>query len=108
MSYTQLTQEQRYLIRSLLKMGYHHTEIAECLEVHKSTISRELRRNKGLHGYRPSLLKQIELGESAGPDSDEYSSTAWWSTLIGIAIGIIASLIVLLMSFQPSLWSLPS
>ena len=59
----------------------------------------------GLFGYRPTLIKQIELGESPGPDGDEYSSTAWRSTLIGIAIGIIALLIVLLMAFQPSLWS---
>ena len=53
MSYTQLTQEQRYQIHSLLKMGHHQTEITECLEVHKSTNSRELRGNKGLRGYRP-------------------------------------------------------
>jgi IS30 family transposase len=53
MSYTQLTQEQRYQIHALLKMGHRQTEIAECLAVHKSTISRELRRNKGLRGYRP-------------------------------------------------------
>ena len=58
MSYTQLTQEQRYQIHSLLKMGHHQTEIAECLEVHKSTISRELRRNKGLRGYRPKQAHQ--------------------------------------------------
>ena len=58
----------------------------------------------GLFGYRPALLKQIEFGESAGPDSDEYSSAAWRSTLIGIAIGIIALLIILLMAFQPPLW----
>jgi IS30 family transposase len=53
MSYTQLTQEQRYQIHALLKMGHRQTEIAECLEVDKSTISRELRRNKGMRGYRP-------------------------------------------------------
>ncbi len=58
MSYTQLTQEQRYQIHALLKMGHHQTEIAEYLEVHKSTISRELRRNKGLRGYRPKQAHQ--------------------------------------------------
>ena len=58
MSYTQLTQEQRYQIHSLLKMGHHQTEIAECLEVHKSTNSRELRGNKGLRGYRPKQAHQ--------------------------------------------------
>ena len=58
MSYTQLTQEQRYQIHALLKMVHHHTEIAESLEVHKSAISRELRRNKGLRGYRPKQAHQ--------------------------------------------------
>ena len=42
MSYTQLTQEQRYQIHSLLKMEHNHTETAECLGVHKSTVSREI------------------------------------------------------------------
>jgi IS30 family transposase len=58
MSYTQLTQEQRYQIHALLKMGHQQTEIAETLEVHKSTVSRELRRNKGLRGYRPKQAQQ--------------------------------------------------
>ena len=61
MSYTQLTQEQRYQIHSLLKMEHNQTEIAECLGVHKSTISRELHRNRGLRGYRPKQAHQKAL-----------------------------------------------
>jgi hypothetical protein len=57
-----------------------------------------------LLGYRPALSKQIELAESAGADSDDYNSAAWRSTLIGIAIGIIALMIILLFVFQPALW----
>jgi transposase, IS30 family len=53
MSYTQLTQEQRYQIYALLKIGHNQTEIAEVIGSHKSTISRELRRNCGQRGYRP-------------------------------------------------------
>jgi IS30 family transposase len=53
MSYTQLTQEQRYQIYALLKIGHNGTEIASVLGSHKSTISRELRRNCGQRGYRP-------------------------------------------------------
>jgi len=52
MSYSQLTYEQRYLIYQLLKIGHNQTEISEIIEVHKSTISRELRRNTGKRGYR--------------------------------------------------------
>jgi IS30 family transposase len=36
-----------------LKSGKTQTEIAEAIDVHKSTISRELQRNKGKRGYRP-------------------------------------------------------
>jgi IS30 family transposase len=39
-------------------MGHQQTEIAEYLGVHKSTVSRELRRNKGLRGYRPKQAHQ--------------------------------------------------
>jgi len=53
MNYTQLTQEQRYQIYALLKMGHNQTEIAAVIGTHKSTVSRELGRNKGLRGYRP-------------------------------------------------------
>jgi transposase, IS30 family len=53
MSYTQLTQEQRYQIYALLKIGPNQTEIAEVIDKHKSTICRELRRNTGQRGYRP-------------------------------------------------------
>ena len=53
MNYTQLTQEQRYQIYALLKMGHNQTEIAAVIFTHKSTVSRELGRNKGLRGYRP-------------------------------------------------------
>ena len=51
--YTQLTQEERYQIEALLKMGHHQSEVAVVLKRHKSTISREVQRNRGLRGYRP-------------------------------------------------------
>ena len=35
------------------KAGHNQTMIANILTVYKSTISRELRRNRGLRGYRP-------------------------------------------------------
>ena len=52
-TYTQLTREQRYQLSALLKMGHSQTEIAEVIGMHKSTISREIRRNRGQRGYRP-------------------------------------------------------
>ena len=51
--YTQLTQEQRYQIYAFMKAGFSQIAIAFEIGVHKSTISRELRRNRGKKGYRP-------------------------------------------------------
>jgi len=53
MTYTHLTQEERYQIYGLKKAGHKQYEIAELLERSKSTISRELARNMGGRGYRP-------------------------------------------------------
>lgn len=52
MKYTQLTEGERYQIYGLLKEGFSQKAIAHNLERHPSTISRELKRNKGLKGYR--------------------------------------------------------
>ena len=46
--YTQFTQEQRYQIEALLKAGHDQTMIGQCTTAPKSTISRELKRNRGL------------------------------------------------------------
>ena len=51
--YTQLTREQRYQISALLNTGHSLTKIAQQLGKHKSTISREIRRNKGQQDYCP-------------------------------------------------------
>jgi transposase len=59
--YTQLTQEERYQIEALLKMGHHQSEIAVVLKRHKSTISREVRRNPGSSRLPP------EAGAAPGP-----------------------------------------
>jgi IS30 family transposase len=52
-TYCQLTQEQRYQIYALKKTGHSGMEIAEVIGVDKSTVSRELKRNRGQRGYRP-------------------------------------------------------
>lgn len=60
-TYHQLTQEQRYQIYALKKTGHSRTEIAEVIGVHKCTVSRELRRNRGRRGYRPQQAQQMAL-----------------------------------------------
>ena len=60
-TYTQLTHTQRYQISALLKIGHRQTEIADTIGVHKSTISRELKRNRGKRGYRPKQAHQFTM-----------------------------------------------
>ena len=59
--FTQLTQEQRYHISGLLKAGIFQKDIATSVGVHKSTISRELARNRGERGYRPKQAEELAL-----------------------------------------------
>jgi len=51
--YTQLTQEKRYQIYAFMKANFSKTNIASEIGVHKSTVSREMERNRGKKGYRP-------------------------------------------------------
>ena len=59
MSYTQLTEVERYQIQSFLKAGYSQKSIAGELNRHPSTIGRELSRNTGLRGYRPQQAHRL-------------------------------------------------
>jgi len=61
MSYTQLTQEERYQIYALKKAGHIQAEIAEIIGRDPGTISRELRRNRGLKGYRFQQAHNLAL-----------------------------------------------
>ena len=51
-TYQQLACEQRYQIYAFLKAGFKQNQIARELGVNKSTVSREVRRNRRLRGYR--------------------------------------------------------
>ena len=51
MSYRQLTEQDRMTIWSLKREGKSQADIARKLGCHRSTISRELRRNNTISGY---------------------------------------------------------
>lgn len=59
MNYHQLTENERYQIRSLLKVGLNQKQISEQLDRSPSTISREIKRNTGLKGYRPKQAQSL-------------------------------------------------
>ncbi len=75
--YTQLTREQRYQIYALMKAGLSQTAIARIIGVHKSTISREMRRNRGLRGYRPKQAHCFAEIRRAKAVTTRISSETW-------------------------------
>lgn len=75
--YTQLTQEERYQIQALMKAGLNQTEIAEILGRHKSTVSRELRRNRGLRGYRPKQAHRLSVERRQNKSQPRITTTHW-------------------------------
>ena len=61
-TYHQLTQGQRYQIYALKKTKHSLSEIAAVIGVHKSSVSRELRRNRGKRGDRPQQAQERASG----------------------------------------------
>jgi IS30 family transposase len=58
-SYHRLTEGERNQVYALKKSGLTQCAIAEQICVNKSTISRELKRNTGLRGYRPKQAHRL-------------------------------------------------
>ena len=59
--YHQVTQDTRSQIYALKTSGHSQNSIAEKLGFDRSTISRELRRNKGGRGYRPLQANEMAV-----------------------------------------------
>ncbi len=76
-SYTQLTQDQRYQIYILMKASHTQSDIADLIGVDKSTISRELRRNSGLRGYRPQQAHRLCLERRSHKAVPRIEQSIW-------------------------------
>jgi len=76
-TYTQLTQDQRYHIYALKKTGSSQSFIAGELGVHKSTISRELSRNRGGRGYRPKQAQEFAVTRQQSRVTPRISAVTW-------------------------------
>lgn len=57
-TYARLTEDERYQIYEKVTERWSHREIASLINKHHSTISREVRRNTGLRGYRPKQAQE--------------------------------------------------
>ena len=64
-TYHQRTSEQRYQVSVLKRMEHSQTGIAKELEVHKSTISPELREIRVNSGYRPKQAEEKNIERRA-------------------------------------------
>jgi IS30 family transposase len=78
MRYTHLTQAERYQIQILQKAGHDQSVIAKLMNRHKSTISRELRRNRGLRGYRPKQAHEFAIERMGGAHNGPRVDAATW------------------------------
>src|SRR5436853_2125842 len=77
MNYTQLTREQRYQIYALMKAGHNQPRIASVIGCHKSTISRELRRNRGQKGYRPYQADELAFDRQCNAYRSRIAPRTW-------------------------------
>jgi IS30 family transposase len=75
--YTQLTREERYQISALKAVGHDQVEIAKVIGCHKSTISRELTRNRGLRGYRPEQANNFAVTRLQEKSAHRILPEAW-------------------------------
>jgi IS30 family transposase len=76
MNYTHLTQDERYQIYVLKKAGHIQSEIAKLINRSESTVSRELRRNRGRRGYRPKQA-QAKADDRRAINARRVADDAW-------------------------------
>jgi IS30 family transposase len=62
MKYHQLTSRDRYMLHALRLQGCNNAQIARKLGRHRSTIGRELKRNKRIGRYRPDEAQEMTQG----------------------------------------------
>ena len=84
-SYQQLTQDQRYQIYAFLKAGFSQSHIARELGVDKSTICRELQRNRGQRGYRPKQAQHLaDSRRHAQANATRIRAETWQQVEVGL------------------------
>ena len=60
-----------------MKAGHTPTEITHILERHKSTTSRELRRNSGLRGYRREQAHRLSVARRQNKAQARIATAHW-------------------------------
>jgi IS30 family transposase len=76
-AYHRLTEGDRHQVYALHKAGLRQCAIAEQIGVHKTTICRELQRNKGLRGYRPKQAHRLACARQSQISRTRILDAMW-------------------------------
>ena len=79
--YKHLTRDERYQIAILLKAGKRQYQIAALMNRHPSSISRELKRNRGQRGYRPKQAQALSEDRMRASDNGRRISEEVWAVV---------------------------
>ena len=82
MTYQHLSQTERYQIYILMQDGKTQSQIAQLLNRHKSTVSREIGRNTGLKGYRPKQACLLAEEHSLGSRNATQITASDWGKAV--------------------------
>lgn len=84
MSYHQLTSQERYALSALRRQGLSQAAIARTLGRHRSTISRELKRNTRKGVYRPSKAHKWTRGRRRRSHRNRRFTASQWQLVVGL------------------------
>ena len=76
-TYKQLTHVQRYQIDALNRAGHSQSHIAEVIGVHRSTVYREMRRNRARRGYLPRHAHLLALARRQNKVKPRLQQCHW-------------------------------
>lgn len=89
MSYTHLSQDERYQIQCLLQLGQRPSEIARKLHRHPSTISREIARHGGPDGYQAHASHlAARARQSQRRNARQITDQQWALVLLYLQLGL--------------------
>jgi IS30 family transposase len=77
MKYKQLTEIERYQIKTMLALNLSKSDIARKLKRHPSIIGREIARNSGLRGYRPQQAQRLAEEHRAAHSHTLIDHSTW-------------------------------
>ncbi len=86
MKYTHLTRDERYQIAILAKAGHDRSDIARVMNRHKSSIGREMKRNRGERGYRPEQAHEFSQARMRACENGPRIAPETWA-MVDVKLG---------------------